>query len=390
MKLILNVIAVFALVMVCGCDKSGDEANQGYASEDVVCDDLYQKSVSIEDAVSFIGTPEDAHKAGIDCIERYGKLASGKELEFANRIFKVGRSRSVEDYTSLLSKKMQGVMAANDKESLLGGRISSIKEGHYHHAECAEDFYGKCDAKFAVMFGEVDKDDFKGHKNLYFPEMPTHQFMFFHFHKPNYMFIGSMAYVVEEGADYKVVVESLKNIEIPAPPKRIRVLPVAVSGVEKNTILDLFDKPHEQWHIGLTAVDNKDNTIEIVKTSQEISGEKKLEGDQAEEVLVDYDAFEKYVKVWDDVRFRFAVAIERKSEKSYGQDTGGLACFFHIASGSISSTLTYPGMEISDVSIKKDGVFVNGEMELLMFDSISEDGTVYRNRVFVRLTEKGL
>lgn len=389
MKLILNVISAFALVMVCGCDKSGSEISQGYASEDVVCDNLYQKD-SVEAAVSFIGTPEDAHKGGIDCIERKGKLAGGKELEFANRILKVGLSRSVEDYTALLSKKMHDVMAANDKESFLGGSISSIKEGHFLYADCEGDFYGECDAKFLVTFGEVDKDAFEGHKNICFPEMPTHRFIFFHFHKPNYMIIGYTVYVVEEGADYKITVESLKNVDMPAPPERIRVLPVAVSGVEKNTILELFDKPHEQWHIGLTAADNKDNTIEIVKTSQEISGEKKLEGDQAEEVLVDYDAFEKYVKVWDDVRFRFAVAIERKSEKSYGQDTGGLACFFHIASGSISSTLTYPGMEISDVSIKKDGVFVNGEMELLMFDSISEDGTVYRNRVFVRLTEKGL
>lgn len=389
MKCTLNVIAVFTLVLICGCEDSGVEVDQSYASEDVVCDNLYQKSDLLEDAIAFIGVPEDVRKSRLSSVERRGKLVSGKELEFANRLFKVGRSRSVEDYTALLSKKMQKVMAVNDKESFLVNRIPTIKEGHYLYTECEDDFYGKCDAKFLVTFGEVDKGAFEGAKNLYFPEMPTHQFVFFHFHKPNYMLIGSTHYVVKEGGDYKLVVESLKNIDMPASPKRVRVLPVTVSRVEKKTVYDHFGKSCEQWHIGLTEGDNKNNIIEIVKTLRVIKGEKKLESDQVEEVLVDYDAFEKYAKVWEDVRFKFAVAIERKSEKSYGPDTGGLTYIFHIASGSKTATLMYPGMKVSGVKLSDEGVFVEGEMELFLFDSVGGDGTVYRNRVFVRLTAKG-
>lgn len=388
MKLSLKIVAIFVLAMVFGCEESGVEVDLSYASENVVCENLYQGE-SIEEAIAFMGVPEDIREGNIGFIERNGELASGKELEFANRLFKVRRSRSVEDYSSLLSRKMQKVMAANDKESFLVHRIAAIKKGHYLYAECEDDFYGKCDAKFLVTFGEVDMDLFKRAKNLYFPEMPTRRFVFFHFHNPNYMVIGSTHYLVKEDGDCKLIVESLKNMDMPASPEKVRVLPVTVSGIEKKTIYDYSGKSCEQWHVGLTEADNKNNIIEIVKTIQVIKGEKKLEGDQAQEVVIGYDAFEKYAKVWDDVRFKFAAAIERKSERSFGPDIGGFKYILQIASGSVSSDLKYPGMAISNVSIKEEGVFADGELELFSFDSVGADGVVYRNKVFVRLTLKG-
>ena len=385
MKFLLSVAAVFALLL--GCEESGLEVDQSYASEDVVCDNLYQGE-STEEAIVFIGVPEDARKSRLGSIEGSGKLASKKELEFANKVLKVGRSRSVEDFTSLLSKRMQEIMRTGDKESVLWERVHLIKEGHYLDSSCEEDFHGRCDAKFLVMVDKLDKNPAEGHRHLHFPEIPTHKFTFFHFHKPNYMLIGSTVYMVEEGSDYKIVVESLKDIDMPAYPKMVRVLPVTVSGIEKKTAYEYFGKPCEQWHVALTDADNKNNIIEIVKTSRVIKGEKKLEDDQAKEVVVDYEEFEKYAKAWDDVRFKFSAAIEPKSEHSFGLDIGGFKYIRHIASGSIAGDLKYPGMEITGVSVKEKGAFINGELELFTFDSLGADGVVYRNRVFVRLTLK--
>lgn len=383
MKYSLYTIAACVLILFCGCEEPDTEKD--YAGKDIVCDNLYQGD-SIEDAVTFLGTPDEARKSSLRTIERRGKLASGEELKFANRVFDLRRSRNTENFSVLLSQKMRSEIG---KDNFLDRAIGSIKDGHFIYYECEDGFHGNCDAKFLATFGEVSENPAKGSKYFYFPQVPTHQLLFYHFHNPNYMTIGTTFHLIQEDGDYKIVEGFIRDMEMPESDKRVRVVPVVTSGIEKKDIDKWSDKSYDQWHIGLTEADNKNNIIEIVKTVKVTSGEKELDHNKAEELVVDYDSFKKYVEVWDDVRFKFSLLIKLKSENSYGTDTGGLSYIFRIASGSITSTLKYPGMKISDVSIKEKSAFVNGEMELLTFDSIGKAGTVYRNRVLVRLTKKG-
>lgn len=386
MKDLLIVFGACLLFGVCGCGGSGLKINQAYAKENIVCDNLYQGD-SIEDAVVFIGTPEDERKGKIDYIKRQGGLAQGKELEFANRLFNTGRTRSAEDYASLLSKKMKKVMAANDKRSLLHYQISAIRDGHAFGAQCEDGFYGKCDAKFVATFDEIDKKMLDDSKGYYFPDKPTHQLGFFHFDKPTYMIIGGLYHVVEKNGDYKYVTASLKNEDAPEYKKRKRVMPVTKSGIEKRTVYESPGKRlWEKCHIGLTEEDNKNNTFEIIKTSRVISGEKELDADLAEEVVVGYDYFATQAKVWESVRFTFAIDFKYKPIQSFGPDIGGLRYSAGIRPRSTLKTLKYPGMEITNINLKEEGVFKDGKLELLSFDSTGEDGTVYRNNIFVRLT----
>lgn len=387
MKDLLVVFGACLLFGICGCEESGPKINRAYAKSNIVCDNLYQGD-SIEDAVTFLGAPDDKRKSNIDFIKRQDKLAQGKELEFANRLFNTGRTRSAEDYTSLLSNKMKKLMAANDKRSLLNAQISAIRDGQAFSAPCEDDFHGKCDAKYAVTFGEIDKkrlDDSNWH---YFPDKPTHQLLFFHFHKPNYSIIGEYHYLVEKNGDYKIVAASLKNRDAPEYKKGRRVMPVTKSGIEKKTVDDLSGRLFEKWHIGLTEDDNKKNTFDIIRTSRVISGEKKLDADFVKEVFVGYDYFAVRAKAWDYVRFEFAIDLKNKQVQSFGPDIGGRRYSCRIGTGSTNKTLKYPGMEITNINLKEEGVFKDGKLELLSFDSTGEDGTVYRNSVFVRLTPK--
>jgi hypothetical protein len=138
----------------------------------------------------------------------------------------------------------------------------------------------------------------------------------------------------------------------------------------------------------LTETDNKNNTIEIVRTAKVISGDKELAPHITEDVKIDYDDFKIYAEAWDDVRFTFKLVIKPESEKPDSTDTSHMKYGFKIANNHHGGSLAYPGMKISAVNINKDGTFVNGELELVTFNSIGKDRTVYENRVIVRLTKK--
>jgi len=106
--------------------------------------------------------------------------------------------------------------------------------------------------------------------------------------------------------------------------------------------------------------------------------------DRSEKIIVNYDAISKYAKVWDDVRFRFRVDFD-----SVGRQVSNsleLKYDFNIAASNRNGSIKYPGRDITRINMKEEGVFENGRLELVSFDSIGEDGRVYRNNIFVRLT----
>lgn len=386
MKRLFCVAACMA-VITSGRAESSLNTNQPYPQRDIVCENLYQGN-SIENAVAFAGSPENRRQEDIHYLSRQNGLAQDKALAFANRLFKTGQTRNSEDFTSLLSRKMKALLVEKDKQTTLNAHINRVRSGHAFSAPCEDDFYGNCGAKYIVTFGEVDKKRLEDSKWFYFPEKPTHQFCFLHFHKPGYTLTGEMWYAVEEEGDYKIVALSVTNEEAPEYQTPKRVLPVTISGIEEKTIFELGGSPNDQWHIGLTPEDNKNHIIEIVRTSHRIKGDRLLEDDEAETVVMDYDHVEKFANIWDDVRFKFRADFESAGKKFFGYGRSGLDYGFNIASQSKSGAFMYPGTEISNLKLKTEGVFEEGKLELFSFDSTAEDGTLYSNSVYVRLTPK--
>ncbi len=384
MRDLLLVFGACILSGLCGCAETDLEVNQSYADENIVCENLYQGD-SVEDAVNFVGPPEDRRKACIASLKRRDRLAQGKELEFANRLFNTGRTRRAEDYASLLSRKMKELLAGNDKRSLLNNQMSEIRDGQAFGAPCDDNFFGKCDAKFVATFGDVNPEMLEDSNWYYFPDKPTHQLGFFHFHKPSYSLIGAMHYLIEDNGDYKLVVASLRDKDAPEYESPKRVTPVAVSGIEEKEVYVLGGKPHEQWHVGLTAADNKNNMIEIVMATETAGDAKSGGSEKSEKIIVNYDAISKYARVWDDVRFRFRVDFDSGGRQA-SNNCLELKYDFHVAASSNSGHMKYPGREITNINMKEEGVFENGRLELVSFDSTGEDGRVYRNNIFVRLT----
>ncbi|MCF7955134.1 MAG: hypothetical protein K9M75_04975 [Phycisphaerae bacterium] len=383
MKNLLLTLGVCALIGICGCNQS----NRPYPKRNIVCDDLYQGD-SIEGAITFTGSPDDTRKTDIKFLSRQDKLAQGKELKFANRLFNCGKTRNVEDYKSLLSNKMKKLLAAKDKHSLLNHQIRTIEDGQAFSGPCEVNFHGKCDARFVVTFGEIDKKMLDDSNWYYFPDKPTHQLGFFHFHKANYSMIGGMHYVIKKGSDYKIVAGSFKNKDVPEYEKPTRVVPVKFSGIEKKTLMKVSTGPRERWEIGISEADNKSNKFEVVKTTEVINGEKKLDADLAEKVLVDYAYFAVRANVWDYIRLGFYINLKTEPNQTFGPDKGRLFCGVSFGTGSTTASLIYPGKEISNIILQEEGVFENGKLTLLSFDSTGKDGTIYRNSVFVRLTPK--
>ena len=387
MKRRFTFIAVFIFAITCACVGADSNKAHPYPQRTIVCDNLYQGN-SIEEAIAFTGAPDDMRDKNIRCLSRHGKLAEGKSLAFANRLFNIGRTRNVDDFKTLLSRQMNGLLADNNKRTMLSVQIEQIKGGQAFGADCEDDFYGQCDAKYVVIFGEIDKNILENSEWYYFPEKPTHQLGFFHFHKPHYSMTGTMNYVVEENGDYKIVAASCKNQDAPEYQKPERIGPVTFSGVSRKTMFDISDKSFDEWHIALTAEDNKNHCIEVVRTSLVIKGDKKLKDNEMRDVVIDYSNFEKYADFWNDFRFIFRADFKSASSKFFGPGRSGLDYNFSIAATFKGSTLMYPGQDISNINLKEDGVFEDGELELFSFNSTAEDGTVYRNRIYVCLTAK--
>jgi len=105
---------------------------------------LYQKQDSISNALEFIGTPEDRMKPAL--VSKRGQLAGPGQLEFANKLFSVRKSKDVDMYKSLLSDGTKKLLSDSDSK-MLQSHIQQIKEGTF--------LYGKYDCNFFITFREL-------------------------------------------------------------------------------------------------------------------------------------------------------------------------------------------------------------------------------------------
>ena len=380
-RLLFTALVAMLSLLVCACRREAPaelEINEDYSSAHITCDNLYQGD-SVEEAVLFMNLPEERRQQMAQTLERYGPLACAEELKFANRVFRVGRSKRASDYLALLSAKMLQLIRKNNNVMVLWSRLDGIQKGHYLYAQCEDAHHGPCPAAFAVTFREVPPEvlDTEG-RRLYWPQAPTHVFRFFHFHTPNYMIIGSTVYVVREDNSFKIVSESVKGGSQRTASISPGVEPVVASGIEacrkvKN------EEDTWRWNIAISSEDKRANSFEIVLASTTVSADPNASS-TSENVLYDYDAFRKYCRAWEDVRFRFSASLQADKNQVF------YVC--HLGSGSRSTTDRYPGKDITDLNINETGLFTQGSLDLFSFETVDANNIRIKNKVLVRLRPK--
>jgi len=254
---------VFSLLP--GCQKKNQENQPTDVNDKIVCPMLYQKSDSFINALTFIDTPDDRTKTSLSFVSKRGKLAEQNQLVFANKLFSLRKSKDVDMFISLLSDGTRKQLNDDNNKRMLHHHIREIKDSTF--------LYGEYDFKFFVTFGELtqgDRDTLE--KHVSFAETPSHVVHFWHFHKPNYMLIGSTLYLIEDRDSYRIVTETLLQGELSPVPE-----PKKTSGPKKYGIVtftqidDAYTKPSAwkyQWDIELSLDESEGNTFEIVKLTE--------------------------------------------------------------------------------------------------------------------------
>jgi len=192
-------------------EKIGETIEQTLAVqvEGGVDETLYQKQDSIKNALKFIGTPEE--RMDTDFVRKHGQLASPRQLEFANKLFGVRKSKNVDMFISLLSDGTKKHLNDGNNRRMLHQHIKEINAGTFLSGE--EDF-----SFFATFREFTDKDRDTLKKHVSFAEPPTHAIVYYHYSKN--MLLGSTLYLIKDKGSYKLVTDTLLSDPImPAKQK---------------------------------------------------------------------------------------------------------------------------------------------------------------------------
>jgi len=176
-------------------------------NKDIVYPMLYQKRNSLNDALVFIEAREDKLESYISSVGEKRELVNQDQLNFANKLFSLRTSKDTEFFISLLSEKANEQLKDDNKNGILIHHIEEIKNGTF--------LYGEYDFKFFATLGKLSKEEHDKLQNVDFTETPTHNIVYWHFHKPKNMLIGSTYYLIEDEDSYKIVTETLPKDKIP-------------------------------------------------------------------------------------------------------------------------------------------------------------------------------
>jgi len=150
----------------------------------------------------------------MDCslrsVSSRGQLANAGQLAFANKLLSLCQSRDTELFKSLLSDATRKELDGPDNnKQMVRYHLREIENGTF--------LYGQWDFKRFATFRPLTQDDLdRLSKHVSFAKRPTHAIHFFHFHKPNYMLIGTSTYLVREADSYRIVTGTLLKGELPS------------------------------------------------------------------------------------------------------------------------------------------------------------------------------
>jgi hypothetical protein len=285
-------------------------------------------------------------------------------------------------FISLLSDGTKKQLNDDNNKRMVHHHIREIKDGTF--------LYDEYDVKFFATFREFtekDRDILK--KHVSFAENPSHVIHYWLFPKPKYMLIGTTFYLIESEGSYKIVPETLLHGEIsPAPGKQRTSGPkeYGIVAFEQND--DAYTKPNVwkyRWDIELSLDESENNTLEILKITRVISGQvdAALAPNIIKQVLVKESMFEKYR--YKELKFTFRIGTSAPADrfKKYGERLTGWIYGISIASIFKSEFMFFPGENITNVKVNKDGNFIGSELEFISFETTKED-VQYLHRVILR------
>ena len=165
---------------------------------------LYQKHDSIKNALTFIDVPEDKIEEHLDSVNGAlrnltKELAGGRQLVFANNLFNLSGSKDTDMLITLLSNgSTQHLEDYDNKKSMLYRYMRQIKDGTF--------LYGEYDGKFFATFCKLSNEFLDSlREDIVFSETPSHALIYWHYHEPKTMLIGTTFYLIEDGRKYKLV-----------------------------------------------------------------------------------------------------------------------------------------------------------------------------------------
>ena len=162
---------------------------------------LYQKHDSFKNALTFIDAPGEEYLDSINGAlhDLPKELAKDQQLVLANKIFNLRINKGTDMLISLLSDgSKQNLDDCNNEKSMLHHYMRQIKSGTF--------LYGEYDGKFFATFCKLSTDFLDSlREGGVFPETPSHAIIYWHYHKPKTMLIGTTFYLIEDGQTYKLV-----------------------------------------------------------------------------------------------------------------------------------------------------------------------------------------
>ncbi|HIJ52460.1 MAG TPA: hypothetical protein HPP66_04820 [Planctomycetes bacterium] len=336
---------------------------------------LYQKQGSIRYVLEFIGTPEELIDTTF--ISKHGQLANPRQLEFANKLFSVRKSKDVDMFISLLSDGTKKQLNDGNNRRMLHNHIKEIKEGTF--------LRGQYDFKFFATFREfTDKDWDKLKEHVSFAEPPTHAIVYYHFHRG--VLLGSTFYLIEDNGSYKFVAQTLLSGPVIPVKEEQPTVPKEYGIVAFKQTDNAYTQPavwKYKWNIEISSDVSENNVFQILRTTKVVSGQAELHPEIAAQKIIDESIIEKYK--YDILKCRFYVGDSepRYNYRKYGRQLSGWAYGFSIASWSRSTSMLFPGKDVTNVKPNKQGNFIGSDLELLSFET-SEENIRYEHKVILR------
>ncbi len=208
-RVVWGIVGLLVVCVVAGLFWGLPKIGQERPGVPVIDEQLFQGGSPVRDALAFIDVPKDKAEKLLASVERRGgTLAEGPALSLANRVFSLRRSRDASLFKSLLSRGTKDVLATpDDGLSMAHAMARQVEEGDF--------LYGDFDAKFFVTYGELgenEREELETAKTLTFPETPSASMVFYHYHEPRSILVGTTFYLVDQGGTLKLVFAKRRRI----------------------------------------------------------------------------------------------------------------------------------------------------------------------------------
>jgi len=375
-------LCAVSVLLLPGCQKKDRQNRPKEAGDQMVCPTLYQESESFVNALKFIEVPEERLETSLSSVINKGELASQSQLLFANKFFSLRKTGNVDMFVSMLSEGTKKQLTNDNNKRMLHHYIREIRDKTF--------LFGEHDFKFFATFREFTQEDGEIlKKHVCFSDTPSHIIQYFHFHKPNYMLIGSGFYLMEDNGSYKIVTQTLLHGELTAPAKNRMASGRKEYGIvsfEQND--DAYTKTNiwkYDWKIELDLDQSRHNTFELLKLTEIIftQDHTDIHPEIEKQVILEESVFEKYRYKQFEFRFRVGDRGPVDNLFMYGHRLSGWDYSISIGGLGTSSSMFFPGLDIANVRLNKQGSFNGSDLEFISFETMKE-GIKYKNRVILR------